>query len=179
MVVRDSEATALAVNSVIFNSARFIGPAIARVLIAEAGIAAAFAANAVGYIAFRISLGRLRGRPVAPVSAPQGAIRASVEAYAFASRHPGIGPMLLLFLATTIGTRGFIELFPGFADSVFARGPQGLSMLTSTVGLGAIFGGIWIVLRPGIAGLASVVLGHTLMMSLAVLAFTATDPFYP
>src|SRR5216684_8596128 len=178
LVDRASLASALAINSVIFNSARFIGPAIAGILIAEIDIAAAFAANAVGYIAFQISLARLRGLPAQPVIAQQGAIRASVEAYAFASRHPGIGPMLLLFLATTIGTRGFIELFPGFADSVFGRGPQGLSMLTSTVGLGAIFGGIWMVLRPGIAGLASVVLGHTLMMSLAILAFTATDQFY-
>jgi hypothetical protein len=40
--------------------------------------------------------------------------------------------MLLLFVVTTIGTRGFIELFPGFADRVFGRGPQGLAMLTST-----------------------------------------------
>ena len=177
LVDRASLASALAINSVLFNLARFVGPAIAGILIAEVSIAAAFAANAVGYIAFQVSLYRLRSLPAAPVAAPQGAIRASIEAYAFASRHPGIGPMLLLFLATTIGTRGFIELFPGFADSVFARGPQGLSMLTSTVGLGAIFGGIWMVLRPGIAGLASVVLGHTLMMSLAILAFTATDRF--
>ena len=42
--------------------------------------------------------------------------------------------MMLLFAVTTIGTRGFIDLFPGFADSVFQRGPQGLAMLTSTVG---------------------------------------------
>src|SRR5204863_10050 len=84
----------------------------------------------------------------------------------------------LLFAVTTIGTRGFIELFPGFADSVFGRGPQGLAMLTSTVGLGAIFGGAWMVLRPAIAGLAAVVFGHTLMMALAILAFTATDRFY-
>jgi MFS family permease len=178
LVDRESLASALAINSVVFNLARFIGPAIAGILIAEVGIAAAFAANAVGYIAFQISLARLRDIPAAPVAARQNAVRASIEAYAYASRHPGIGPMLLLFLVTTIGTRGFIELFPGFADSVFGRGPQGLSMLTSTVGLGAIFGGAWMVLRPAVAGLAAVVLGHTLLMSLAILAFTASDRFY-
>jgi MFS family permease len=178
LVDRASLPSALAINSVIFNAARFIGPAIAGVLIAEVGIAAAFAANAVGYIAFQISLAKLRDLPPLPVAERQGAIRSSVEAYAYASRHPGIGPMLLLFAVTTIGTRGFIELFPGFADSVFGRGPQGLAMLTSTVGLGAICGGVWMVLRPAIAGLAAVVLGHTLLMSLAVLAFTATDRFY-
>src|SRR6185437_3873458 len=65
-----------------------------------------------------------------------------------AARHPGIGPMLLLFIVTTIGTRGFVELFPGFADGVFHRGPQGLAMLIATV-----------------------------VMSLAVLAFTASSHF--
>ena len=86
--------------------------------------------------------------------------------------------MLLLFAVTTIGTRGFIELFPGFADRVFGRGPQGLAMLTSTVGLGAICGASWMVLRSAITGLANVVLVCTLIMSLAILAFTATDAFY-
>src|SRR2546430_5165483 len=108
----------------------------------------------------------------------QSVLRASVEAFSYACRHPGIGPILLFFFVTTIGTRGFIELFPGFADHVFGRGPQGLAMLTSTVGLGAICGGAWMVLRSAVAGLAAVVLGHTLMMSLAILAFTATDQFY-
>jgi predicted MFS family arabinose efflux permease len=170
--------SALAINSVLFNLARFIGPAVAGILIAEIGVAAAFAANAVSYIAFQISLAKLRDLPPQPVVEQQNAIRASVEAYSYASNHPGIGPMLLLFVVTTIGTRGFIELFPGFADSVFERGPQGLSILTSTVGLGAIFGGAWMVLRPAITGLAAVVFGHTLLMLLAILAFTATDRFY-
>ena len=85
--------------------------------------------------------------------------------------------MMLLFAVTTIGTRGFIELFPGFADSVFHRGPQGLAMLTSTVGLGAIFGGTWMLIRSQISGLTNVVLANTLLMSLAIVAFTATDQF--
>ena len=82
------------------------------VVIAEIGIAAAFAANAVSYIAFQISLAKLRDLPPQPIVERQNAIRASIEAYAYASNHPGIGPMLLLFVVTTIGTRGFIEMFP-------------------------------------------------------------------
>lgn len=178
LVDRESLASALAINSVVFNAARFVGPAVAGVLIADVGIAAAFAANAVGYIAFQISLARLKDLPPLPTMPRQNALRASLEAYAYASRHAGIGPMLLLFAVTTIGTRGFVELFPGFADSVFGRGPEGLSMLTSTVGLGAIFGGLWMVLRPAIAGLAGFVLVMTLVMSLAILAFAATDRFF-
>ena len=178
LIDRASLPSALAINSVVFNLARFIGPAIAGVVIAEIGTSAAFAANAVSYIAFQVSLAKLRDLPPMPAAERQSAVRASLEAYAYASRHPGIGPMLLLFAVTTLGTRGFIELFPGFADSVFGRGPQGLAMLTSTVGLGAICGATWMALRPALAGLAAVVLWHTLVMSVAVLAFTATHNFY-
>jgi predicted MFS family arabinose efflux permease len=177
LVDRDGLPSALAINSIVFNAARFIGPAIAGILIAHISIAAAFAANAVTYIAFQISLANLRDIPPLPVRAAQNALRASLEAFSYASRHPGIAPMLLLFAVTTIGTRGFIELFPGFADSVFHRGPQGLAMLTSTVGLGAIFGGTWMLLRSQISGLTTIVLANTLVMSLAIVAFTATDNF--
>jgi predicted MFS family arabinose efflux permease len=147
------------------------------VLIAHVGIGTSFAVNALTYVAFQISLANLRDIPPLPMRAAQNALRASLDAFFYASRHPGIAPMLLLFCVTTIGTRGFIELFPGFADSVFHRGPQGLAMLTSTVGLGAIFGGGWMLFRSQISGLTTIVLTNTLIMSLAIIAFTATDNF--
>ncbi|HUC71840.1 MAG TPA: MFS transporter, partial [Stellaceae bacterium] len=178
LVDRRSLASALAINAIIFNSARFVGPAVAGIVIAKISVGASFAVNAATYLVFLVAMANLRGLPALPVAATQSVLRASAEAYSYASRHPGIAPMLLLFTVTTIGTRGFVELFPGFADHVFGRGPEGLSMLTSTVGLGAICGAGWLLLRPGIAGLTGVVLGNTLVISLAILAFTATDRFY-
>jgi predicted MFS family arabinose efflux permease len=177
LVDREALPSALAINSIVFNSARFIGPAIAGVLIAHVGIGTSFAVNALSYVAFQISLANLRDIPPLPMRAAQNALRASLDAFFYASRHPGIAPMLMLFCVTTIGTRGFVELFPGFADSVFHRGPQGLAMLTSTVGLGAIFGGGWMLIRSQISGLTTIVLANTLIMSLAIIAFTATDNF--
>jgi predicted MFS family arabinose efflux permease len=177
LVDRAALPSALAVNAIIFNSARFLGPAVAGIVIARVSVGAAFAANAATYVAFLIAMTNLRGLPALPVAATQSVLKASAEAYVYASRHPGIAPMMLLFTVTTIGTRGFVELFPGFADSVFGRGPEGLSMLTSTVGLGAICGALWMLLRPAIAGLTRLVLANTLVISLAILAFTATARF--
>jgi MFS family permease len=178
LVDRRSLPSALAVNAIIFNSARFIGPAIAGIVIAKVSVGAAFAVNAATYVVFLVAMANLRGIPALPVAATQSVLKASAEAYGYASRHPGIAPMLLLFTVTTIGTRGFVELFPGFADSVFERGPEGLATLTSTVGLGAIFGATWMLLRPAISGLTGLVLANTLIISLAILAFTLTDQFY-
>jgi predicted MFS family arabinose efflux permease len=178
LVDRPALPSALAINSIVFNSARFIGPAIAGLIIAHASIGAAFAANAATYAWFFLAMTNIRRVGTASGGAGRNVLRASAEAYAYASQHPGIGPMLSLFAITTVGTRGFVELFPGFADSVFHRGAGGLSMLVSTVGLGAICGGAWMLFRPALTGLTAVVLGNTLLMSVAVIAFTATDQFY-
>ena len=178
LVDRASLPSALAINAIIFNAARFLGPAAAGIVIAKVSVGAAFAVNAATYVVFLVAMTNLRGIPALPVAATQSVLKASAEAYGYASRHPGIAPMLLLFTVTTIGTRGFVELFPGFADRVFGRGPEGLATLTSTVGLGAIFGAGWMLLRPAIAGLTGLVLANTLMISLAILAFTASNQFY-
>ena len=178
LVDRAALPSALAINAIIFNTARFIGPAIAGIVIARISVGAAFTVNAATYVVFLVAMTNLRGLPALPVGAAQSVLRASAEAYRYASRHPGIAPMLLLFTVTTIGTRGFVELFPGFADHVFGRGPEGLATLTSTVGLGAIFGAGWMLLRPQVVGLTRLVLANTLIISLAILGFTATDRFY-
>jgi MFS family permease len=178
LVDRASLPSALAVNAIIFNSARFIGPAVAGIVIAKISVGAAFAVNAATYVVFLLAMTNLRGLPALPVAATQSVLKASAEAYGYASRHPGIAPMLLLFTVTTVGTRGFVELFPGFADHVFGRGPEGLATLTSTVGLGAIFGATWMLFRPAITRLTRLVLANTLVISLAILGFTLTDRFY-
>jgi MFS family permease len=177
LVERPALPSALAINAIIFNCARFVGPAVAGIVIARLNVAASFAVNAATYIVFLLAMTRLRGLPAPPIAVRQSVLRASIEAYGYATRHPGIAPMLLLFTVTTIGTRGFVELFPGFADRVFDRGPAGLAMLTSTVGLGAICGALFLLLRPAIAGLTGIVLANTLVISLAILAFTATGRF--
>ena len=75
-----------------------------------------------------------------------------VEGYLYAARHPGIGAMLMLMAVTSLGTRGFIEMLPGFADKVFHRGPEALAWMVGMVGLGAVVGGLWMVRRPASRG---------------------------
>src|SRR5438477_277315 len=172
LVDRPALPSALAINSIVFNSARFIGPAIAGIVIAQVSVGAAFALNAATYVWFFATMTRLRRVAAMSGMAPRNVLKASAEAYLYVSRHPGIAPMLMLFTITTIATRGYVELFPGFADDIFQRGAAGLSVLVSTVGLGAICGGAWMLRRPGLTGLTSVVLGNTLVISLAVCALT-------
>lgn len=170
--------SAVALNSLVFNMARFIGPAIAGVVIANGSVAMAFALNALSYVAFVVALRGLRDSPPVQSGRRQRMITYTIDGYSYAIRHPGIGQILLLFALTAFSVRGFVDLFPGFADAIFERGPQGLAWLTATMGVGAMMGGMWMVRREGIRGLTNLIVTHTLIMALAILTFAATRNYW-
>jgi predicted MFS family arabinose efflux permease len=177
LVDRDTLAAAVAMNSLVFNCARFIGPATAGLAIAHGSVALAFLLNALSYVAFLVALAWVTVAP-APPARRHDFVRQSIEGYLYALRHPGLGRMMALFAVTSVALRGFIELFPGFADGVFGKGPQGLAWLTATVGIGAMVGGFFMLRRQGVQGLTGLIVNHTLVMALAVLGFTSTDVYW-
>jgi len=79
---------------------------------------------------------------------------------------------------TALFVRPYTELLPGFADRVFGRGVDGLALLFSANGLGAMAAGFWLIQRDSITGLSSIIVGNLLVMAFALLAFTATDIFW-
>ncbi|HXQ50670.1 MAG TPA: MFS transporter [Stellaceae bacterium] len=169
--------SAVAINSLMFNLARFIGPAIAGVVIAEGSIGLAFVLNACAYVVFSLALARVNV-PREKFAPRRDFLRQSLDGYIYAVRHPGIGQMMVMFSVTTIGIRGYNELFPGFADVVFHRGAQGLAWLTATMGLGAILGGIGMIRRSSLTGLTGLAVNHTLLMTLCVLGFAVSNSYW-
>ena len=179
LIEQASLPSAVAINSLTFNGARFAGPAAAGVLIHYGGFGFAFAVNSVTYLAFILALTQVRVRPDSPPHVPRREELWSdtLAGYAYALHHPGIGRMIALFAVTSFSIRGFIELFPGFADVVFGRGDP--TWLMATLGLGALAGGVWMARRPGIRGLTALIVGHTFVMAVAVLGFVATSSYWP
>jgi predicted MFS family arabinose efflux permease len=179
LVARPDLATAVAINSIVFNTARFIGPALAGVAIVALDVSAVFALNALSFLAFLFALSRLRLEASAAPRSRRSMLGAIADGLAYALRHPGIGPILLLQAVLAVCARPFVELLPGFAAEVFARGAPGLATLSSTIGIGAIAGGLWLAQRPGQAGLPEIVLGTSVMVALTTLAFAICPWFWP
>ena len=168
---------AVAINSVIFNLARFIGPVFAGLAIVWSGVAAAFAANALSYVVFMIALARIQIPPgEAEVSAAPRNFFAEVrDGIRYTVTHPLIGTLFALLIAIGIGGRPLTELLPGLADEVFHAGAGGLSILASAVGAGAIVGGVWIGHRASSSDMMAVTLATTLGQALTAIAIIATD----
>jgi MFS family permease len=60
LVPRSDLATAVAINSIVFNLARFVGPALAGLVIVWWGVGMVFALNALSFLAFLFALARIR-----------------------------------------------------------------------------------------------------------------------
>jgi MFS family permease len=180
LVDRANLPSAVAINALVFNGARFIGPAITGPIVYHGGVALAFALNSLTYLAFIVALTQIKLAPDDhPVRARHARFLADTLAgYSYALGHPGIGRIILLFAVNSLALRGFVELFPAFADVIFGTGAIGLSWLVATLGLGAVAGGLWMVRRPSIQGLTGLIMGHTFVVAVSVLGFTATANYW-
>ncbi len=168
-------ASAIALNAVMFNLARFIGPMFAGLAIVWSGVSAAFAANALSYIAFLIALANIQVTETVAAPAGRGSFSADLRAgLRYTAAHPGIAALLWLLIALGVGGRPMNELLPGFAAEVFHSGAGGLSIMASAIGGGAILGGVWLGHRGDPSGLTWIALGGSLAGALATICVIAT-----
>jgi predicted MFS family arabinose efflux permease len=178
LVPRSDLATAVAINSIVFNLARFVGPALAGLVIVWWGIGMVFALNALSFLAFLFALARLRLPPLALDGQGRRSMLGAIgEGLRYTTSHARIGPLLLLHAILAVSARPFFELLPGFASDVFGRGASGLAMLGSAVGIGAVAGGLWLAQRREDQHLTGVALGSSFLVTLSVLTFSLTTWF--
>lgn len=140
--------TAVAINSITFNLARFIGPAAAGVIIALLGLAPAFLLNALSYVAFIGAL--LLVHPLERQTIRRGGSfgHDMIQGLLYVRHHAALGPLFIMFIAGSLTLRSLGELLPALAGEVFGGGVQTLALLSSTLGLGAIVGGVWLARQP-------------------------------
>jgi len=145
--------SAIALNSVMMNLARFLGPMVGGVLIAALGEPWGFGANAASYFAMLLALSRI---PSSPPRAPPGRLRIAEQLAAGARYAYGFLPSrcaLLLLTSASLTIGSYVALLPWFAREAFHGGSGTLGLLISAAGLGALTGMVYLALRSGIRGL--------------------------
>lgn len=142
MVPRPQLAGAVALNSMAYNVARSVGPAIGGAIVAAAGAAAAFAINAASYLGLITVLARWRPPPPAQLlpREPLGIAIAAGVRYVWMS--PAIRTVLVRGAIFGVGASAAISLMPLIAKHLVAGGPVIYGVLLGAFGVGAVAGGM-------------------------------------
>jgi MFS family permease len=161
---------AISLNSVQFNLARTVGPALAGLAYGPLGPAGCFALNAAGFLVMVLMIARVRMPRHQTISAPP-VWRALRDALAYARAHAVIGPALLL--ATVMSVFGFpyIILLPALARDGLGLGASGLGYLLASVGAGAVVGGLALSAAGNVARKDLAAMGSALAFGLTLAAF--------
>jgi len=141
MVGRGELGSAVALNSIAFNLARIIGPALGGIVIATLGVAACFGINAITYLGVIVALLTIRRRPLTP-GPPQTAVQLIGEALRYVARTPALaGLFALLFVAGTFGAN-FNLVLPLFTRIVLHANADTLGYLFAAQGVGSLIGAL-------------------------------------
>lgn len=173
LVSREQLPSAIASTSISFNVSRFIGPAIAGVVIATLGVSVAFALNGISYLAIVAAVFFVRLRLTRSHDKQPGDVWSElVEGVRYVRSHRTIRGLLLLIAIGSVFARGALEMMPAIADAILDRGSTGLAILTSVLGVGAVATGLVLArstawLNIGIVRL-SVVLAGFLIVAFAM-----------
>jgi predicted MFS family arabinose efflux permease len=177
LVPRGQLQNAITLNAMLFQSGLLVGPAVAGILIARVGIASPFFVNAISYFAIIGALLAMRIPPIAP-RGPLGSIRAELVGGLRYVRASAILPLVLAIEATLSIFGHNQALITIFARDVLGAGPEGLGLLLSSIGAGAIAGMVVLVLvgdirRKGAFMLAS---GSVYALTLLIFAWSRSFP---
>ena len=152
LVDRQQLQSAIALNSVSFNVSRFVGPAIAGLIIAAFDTAMAFIVNGISYLSLIAAILIVRLNPTSDERQPRKAVWHEMKDGArYVLAHAEIRAVLVIIALVSVFGRGALEMMPALADVVFAGGAAALATLTSAIGAGAVVAGI--VLSRGTAWL--------------------------
>ncbi len=164
---------AISLNSVQFNLARAVGPALAGLLYAPIGAAGCFALNALCALGMAVVVARLH-IPARPAEAPPPILRALREGLGYVRRHSVIGPAI--FLAAVMSLFGFpyIILLPAVAHDL-GLDARGLGYLMACVGGGAVVGGLAMSTLGHGAGNPRLAVRGTVAFGIVLSAFAAVD----
>ena len=142
MVPRVEVPGAVALNSMGFNIARSVGPAIGGAIVAAAGAAAAFGVNAASYIALLFVLARWK-RPPRTSALPNETLGIAMAAgLRYVAMSPHIRTVLLRAAVFGLGASSILALLPVVAKHLVSGGPLTYGLLLGAFGVGAVTGAL-------------------------------------
>ena len=179
LVGRRWVASAVGLNSVSFNAARIVGPAVAGILIARVGLFMGFLLNGLAFGVSIAALTRVPARRPAPRESAAPMLREIAEGVAYVARTPAVRFILGLQVIVSFCVFNFSVYVPLLASGVLGLGSEGFGFLMTLLGVGALTAGLSLGAMSA-RGLSSTVIAGAVGVACAgLLGLAVTRTFWP
>jgi predicted MFS family arabinose efflux permease len=178
LVEKEDMPNAIALNSIQFNVAVMVGPALAGQALAKLGEKWCFGLNALSFLAPIISLSIITTRFL-PVKTAETMLNSLKQGIQFARKQNSMEALIVLAFCMTALAMPMRTYIPVFVKDIFHRGPETYGNLLSLMGLGSIFGSLAIASAGNMRRKGIVALGALLLLGagISAFAFSKSVPF--
>jgi MFS family permease len=142
MVGREDLPNAIALNSMMFNGARVIGPALGGILLATVGTAWCFFINGLSFLVVIACLLLMRLTPrtqILQIGSPWSDMKHGLR---YVLLHRNIFALLTLALIFSVFGISYTTLLPAFVNRVLRVEATGYGLLNAFIGVGAVCGAL-------------------------------------
>jgi predicted MFS family arabinose efflux permease len=171
LVKREDISNAIALNSIQFNLAVTIGPALAGQALARLGEKWCFGLNAVSFVAPVISLSMISATFL-PTPTKESMVSSLKEGIKFVRRQESMAALIVIAFCMTALSMPLRTYIPVFVKDIFHRGPETYGSLLSMMGVGSVCGSLAVASRGNILKKGRVALTMLICLGIGIGVFS-------
>jgi MFS family permease len=169
---------AIALNSTLFNTARFIGPPIGGLLIAFGGEGLCFLVNGLSFMAVIGTLLAMNVQPALAVISGKSIFGDLVSGLNYSWKNLHIRYLLIMVMVTSFIGLPYQVFMPVFAREVLGGDAQTLGYLTGAIGAGALTGAFYLASRSSLRSIPRIVFIAAMMFAVSLSAFSISGQMW-
>lgn len=169
---KENLANAIALNSLMFNSARLVGPSIAGFVIAFLGEGPCFLINGISFLAVIASLLAMDVKAVHVRKKKTDMLSGVREGFSYAFGFAPIRFILSLLSVISLTGMSYVVLMPVFARDILKGGPETLGFLMASIGVGALGATLYLASRKTVVGLGRLIPASAFVFASALILFS-------
>jgi MFS family permease len=169
---------AVALNSMMFNGARLIGPSVAGIVLAAMGEGACFLINALSYFFVIGSLMAMRVPVIKEKKKQTPMLREMKEGLAYTFGFAPIKHIIFLLGLVSLMGASYQVLMPVYAKDVLQGDSHTYGFLMGGAGAGALIGAIYLASKDTVLRLGRLIPAATALLSLGLISLSLSSSFF-
>jgi Arabinose efflux permease len=170
LVPKECLSNAVALNSTVINGSRFIGPAIAGVLIGFISEGGCFLINTISYLFVIVAIMFIKATDKKDNKTIH-LISDIKEGYTYMKKRLPIKVLLVIMFGFSFFIFPVTTFFPAYAKDILGGDSTTLGILMSLLGLGAFIAALYLASRKSVLGLGKIQFTALLIASLLIIPF--------